>query len=85
VFDECHHLPTDFSRVIAEYAIAPYRLGLSATPERSDGKHTDLNMLIGAEVYRKTAEELAGAALANHEVVQIKVKLSQLNAIATTS
>ncbi|MBD1933361.1 MULTISPECIES: DEAD/DEAH box helicase family protein [Cyanophyceae] len=78
VFDECHHLPTDFSRVIAEYAIAPYRLGLSATPERSDGKHTDLNMLIGAEVYRKTAEELAGAALANHEVVQIKVKLSQL-------
>ncbi|NES72968.1 MAG: DEAD/DEAH box helicase family protein, partial [Okeania sp. SIO2D1] len=25
VFDECHHLPTDFYRVIAEYAIAPYR------------------------------------------------------------
>ena len=23
VFDECHHLPTDFNRVIAEYAIAP--------------------------------------------------------------
>jgi len=33
-FDECHHLPTDFNRVIAEYAIAPYRLGLTATPER---------------------------------------------------
>ncbi|MEW5861255.1 MAG: DEAD/DEAH box helicase family protein [Cyanobacteriota bacterium] len=78
VFDECHHLPTDFNRVIAEYAIAPYRLGLSATPERSDGKHADLNILIGSEVYRKTAEELSGSALAEHEIVQIKVKLSQL-------
>jgi superfamily II DNA or RNA helicase len=77
IFDECHHLPTDFSRVIAEYAIAPYRLGLSATPERTDGKHADLNILIGKEVYRKRAEDLAGKALAEHEVVQIKVKLAQ--------
>ncbi len=78
IFDECHHLPTDFNRVIAEYAIAPYRLGLSATPERTDGKHADLNVLIGREVYRKRAEDLAGKALAEHEIVQIKVKLSQL-------
>jgi superfamily II DNA or RNA helicase len=77
IFDECHHLPTDFNRVIAEYAIAPYRLGLSATPERTDGKHADLNILIGREVYRKRAEDLAGKALAEHEIVQIKVKLSQ--------
>ncbi len=77
IFDECHHLPTDFSRVIAEYAIAPYRLGLSATPERTDGKHADLDILIGREVYRKRAEDLAGQALANHEIVQMKVKLSQ--------
>ena len=77
IFDECHHLPTDFNRVIAEYAIAPYRLGLTATPERTDGKHAELSILIGSEVYRKTAEELAGKALAQHEVVQIKVKLSQ--------
>jgi superfamily II DNA or RNA helicase len=76
VFDECHHLPTDFNRVIAEYAIAPYRLGLSATPERSDGKHADLEILIGAEVYRKSAADLAGQALAEHQVVQIKVSLS---------
>ena len=77
VFDECHHLPTDFYRVIAEYAIAPYRLGLTATPERTDGRHTDLNILIGSEVYRKGAAELAGTALAAHEVVQIKVSLAQ--------
>ncbi|MBR8834927.1 MAG: DEAD/DEAH box helicase family protein [Stigonema ocellatum SAG 48.90 = DSM 106950] len=77
IFDECHHLPTDFNRVIAEYAIAPYRLGLSATPERTDGKHADLNILIGKEVYRKRAEDLAGKALAEHKIVQIKVKLAQ--------
>ena len=77
IFDECHHLPTDFFRVIAEYAIAPYRLGLTATPERSDGKHADLELLIGEEVYRKSAEELAGQALAEHKIVQIKVSLSE--------
>jgi superfamily II DNA or RNA helicase len=77
IFDECHHLPSDFNRVIAEYAIAPYRLGLTATPERTDGKHADLQSLIGAEIYRKTAEELSGSALAKHKATQIKVKLSQ--------
>jgi superfamily II DNA or RNA helicase len=76
VFDECHHLPSDFNRVIAEYAIAPYRLGLTATPERSDGKHADLQSLIGAEVYRKAAEDLSGTALAKHKATQIKVRLS---------
>lgn len=77
VFDECHHLPSDFSRVIAEYSLAPYRLGLTATPERSDGKHADLTRLIGPEVYRTTPETLAGTVLATHRIVQLKVKLSQ--------
>jgi superfamily II DNA or RNA helicase len=76
IFDECHHLPTDFFRVIAEYAIAPYRLGLTATPERSDGTHRYLDTLIGKIVYRKTPEELSGKALAQHKLVHIKVKLS---------
>lgn len=78
VFDECHHLPGEFYRTVAEYAIAPYRLGLSATPERSDGRHEDLQHLIGRVVYRRTAEELAGGALAEHQTVQIRVKLSEV-------
>jgi superfamily II DNA or RNA helicase len=77
IFDECHHLPSDFNRVIAEYAIAPYRLGLTATPDRTDGKHEDLYTLIGAEVYRKSAEELSGTALAKHKAVQMRVRLSE--------
>lgn len=77
ICDECHHLPSDFNRVIAEYSIAPYRLGLTATPDRTDGRHADLDTLLGPVVYRRTAEELAGRALAHHEVVQIKVTLSE--------
>ncbi len=76
VFDECHHLPSDFFRVIAEYAIAPYRLGLTATPERSDGKHADLDQLIGKVIYQRTPKSLASQALAEHQIVQIKVQLS---------
>ena len=77
IFDECHHLPTDFFKVIAEYAIAPYRLGLTATPERTDGSHRFLDSLIGKIVYRKSAKDLSGGALARHKIVSIKVKLSQ--------
>lgn len=76
IFDECHHLPSEFYRVVAEYSLAPYRLGLSATPERSDGKHETLGALVGPVVYRKAPEDLAGGALAEHRVVQLKVKLS---------
>ncbi|MBR8830580.1 MAG: UvrABC system protein B [Chroococcopsis gigantea SAG 12.99] len=77
IFDECHHLPSDFFRKIAEDSISPYRLGLTATPDRSDGSHQDLDALIGKIVFRRTPEELNGSALAQHKVVQIKVKLSQ--------
>jgi superfamily II DNA or RNA helicase len=76
IFDECHHLPADFKRSIAEYSIAPYRLGLSATPERSDGKDIDLDTLIGAIVYSKRPQDLAGTTLAKHDIVQIRVELS---------
>jgi superfamily II DNA or RNA helicase len=77
IFDECHHLPTEFYRVIAEYSISPYRLGLSATVERSDGKHQELNYLIGKIVYQETSQALSGKALAEYQIIPIKVKLSE--------
>ncbi|ERN41312.1 DNA or RNA helicase of superfamily II [Rubidibacter lacunae KORDI 51-2] len=76
VCDECHHLPTEFYRVVAEYAIAPYRLGLTATPERSDNAHRDLDTLLGPMLYRKSAAELSGTTLAAHDIVRISVELS---------
>lgn len=75
IFDECHHLPGSFFRTVAEYSIAPYRLGLTATPERADGSDADLTELIGAEVYRATPEDLRSVALADYRVEQIKVSL----------
>lgn len=76
VLDECHHLPGDLYRLIAEYSIAPYRLGLTATPERGDGRHKELETLIGPTVYRARPEDLAGGALADHEVKRVTVELS---------
>lgn len=76
IFDEVHHLPAGYTRVIAEYSIAPYRLGLTATPERADGRDRDLETLVGPIVYSRRPEELAGGALAPFEEVRIRVALS---------
>jgi superfamily II DNA or RNA helicase len=59
VVDEAHHLPATTYRRIARKVDAPYRLGLSATPERADGRHVDLADLLGPEVYRRLPADLA--------------------------
>ena len=76
IFDEAHHLPSEFYRVIAEFSLAPYRLGLTATPERSDGKDVDLLELIGPVVCRRQPEQLAGGVLADFQVRPVHVDLS---------
>ena len=77
VFDECHHLPAPTYRLIAESAFTPLRLGLSATPERSDMTHLDLDELIGPEVYRRSPEELTkGRYLAQYKEIYIDISLS---------
>ncbi len=76
IFDEAHHLPSEFYRIIGEFSLAPYRLGLTATPERSDGKDADLPELIGSIIYRQSPEQLAGGILANFQVHSIYVELS---------
>lgn len=76
VFDEVHHLPSDFYRVIAELSLAPYRLGLSATPERSDGRHRDLDVLVGPVAYRREPGALAGEVLAPFQLRTVPVTLA---------
>lgn len=76
VFDECHHLPGNFRRDAATMSIAPYRLGLTATPHRSDGRHSDLNFLIGPTVYDLKIDSVRGKTLANFEIVKIPVHLN---------
>lgn len=77
IFDECHHLPAPTYRLIAESAFTPLRLGLSATPERSDMAHADLDELIGPEVYRRSPAELTeGNYLAQYQEVRVDVALA---------
>jgi superfamily II DNA or RNA helicase len=76
VFDEAHHLPAPYSRVIAEMSLAPYRLGLTATPKRGDGREIDLDTLIGPVVYQKAPSELRGGTLADYQETRILIRLS---------
>jgi superfamily II DNA or RNA helicase len=76
IFDEVHHLPSEFYRVIAEFSLAPYRLGLTATLDRSDGRHADLAELLGPVVYARRPEELAGDVLAPFQIRPVYVELS---------
>ena len=76
VFDECHHLPSPTVSVAALGAIAPFRLGLTATPERADNAHERLDHLIGPIVYRREITELRGQFLADYRVESLFVNLS---------
>lgn len=78
VVDEVHHLPADKFRYIAENMFAKYRLGLSATVIREDGKHVELFPLMGGVVYSKSVTELAEKGyIAPFTIETIKVSLTQ--------
>ncbi|MEM1546012.1 MAG: DEAD/DEAH box helicase family protein [Candidatus Methanomethylicia archaeon] len=78
VFDEVHHLVSEGYRQIAELNAAPFRLGLTATPEREDGKHVDLPLLVGNVVYSKRVKELTGSFLSPFRIVRIPVELTSI-------
>jgi superfamily II DNA or RNA helicase len=58
VIDECQHLPADSLRAVVSRFPGAYRLGLSATPSRSDGLGPMIDALIGGEVVRIELDEL---------------------------
>ncbi len=74
VFDEVHHLIAPEWTEIARLAIAPFRLGLTATydPRQSEV----LNELVGPLAYWKPVRELSGKRLAPYEVIRLSVDLS---------
>ena len=76
VFDECHHLPGPTYGLAATCAIAPFRLGLTATPERADNAHERLDQLIGPIVYRREITQLRGRFLAEYRTERLFVNLT---------
>jgi superfamily II DNA or RNA helicase len=76
VFDEVHHLASPGYMQIAEMYIAPYRMGLTATYERSDQRHALLPLLVGDPVYSIDVEELTGKHLAPYTYEKVSVELT---------
>jgi superfamily II DNA or RNA helicase len=76
IFDECHHLPGASYANAALGSLAPFRLGLSATPERNDGQEGVLDALIGPVIYRREIKELAGDFLAEYRAERLYVELT---------
>jgi superfamily II DNA or RNA helicase len=76
IFDEVHHLPAEGYKHIAEMFAAPFRMGLTATYERDDGLHSELNRLVGGKVFEKKVKELAGEHLSPFRLQKIAVELT---------
>ncbi len=75
IVDECHHLPGNSYQQIANSCIAPYRLGLSATPEREDGADALLDEILGPICYRKEIGELERTVLAPYQTERLFLSL----------
>lgn len=76
VFDEVHHLPSPSFQLAAKCSLAPYRLGLTATPERTDGAESVIESFVGPLVYRRDIVEMTGEYLAEYETIRVEVELT---------
>ena len=77
IFDECHHLPGPSNRFAATLCLAPYRLGLTATPERNDNGEETLYDLIGDLCYREDIDELEGDILSPYITHKLELDLDE--------
>jgi len=82
IFDEVHHLPAPAYLSAAQASLAPFRLGLTATLERQDGREEAMAEVLGPVVYRKEITELSGEFLAPYETVRLEVQLAQAERVA---
>lgn len=76
IFDEVHHVPAATFKEIAFRAKAKYRLGLSATPERTDGNHHLIFLTAGEIVYKVDYEQLLSMgflAPVRHHVIYVEL------------
>ncbi|MCM8533598.1 MAG: DEAD/DEAH box helicase family protein, partial [Lentisphaeraceae bacterium] len=77
IYDECHHLPGERNRMSAIMSIAPYRMGLTATPERNDDGEQVLYKLLGPLCYRQDIDQMKGDVLAPYIVERIELELDE--------
>ena len=77
IFDEVHHLPGEMYMQAAHGTVAPFRLGLTATYERADGKERVLDEAVGPVVYQRSIKDLSGDILADYEVRTLDVEMTK--------
>ncbi len=75
IVDECHHLPSPTNRQVALMSIAPFRLGLTATPERQDDGEQVIYDLLGPLCFRRDVDEMEGRFLSPYQTEQIELNL----------
>ena len=76
IFDECHHLPGATYMEAANAGLAPFRLGLTATPERADGGDTAARNWSARSSTASTSPTVAGEFLAPYETRRVYVDLT---------
>ena len=74
--DEVHHLAAERYVEIARMFASPYRMGLTATYERTDMLHERLQQFMGGKVFELGYEELT-EYLADYQIIRIPVELEQ--------
>ena len=77
IFDECHHLPGDRMKQTALMSLAPFRMGLSATPERDTPDLSLYNELTGPLCFRMEIDELKGGILSPYRTELLELDLEE--------
>lgn len=77
VVDEVHHLGAMCPTEVLEMLVAPYRLGLTATPPSEPTTEEHLARFVGPVVYGLSIDDLAGDALAEYQLVTVPIHLAR--------
>jgi len=73
ILDECHHLPATVFKGIIDACRARYKIGLSATLWRKDGKHVFLQDYTGMKIYKPEDENRVRSKII---IVNTEIKFS---------
>ena len=75
VVDEAHHFGAGVRDEALEMAVAPFRLGLTATPP-DEAPLARLEILLGPIVFRRVVDDLTGRYLAEYERITLHLDLT---------
>ncbi len=73
-WDEVHHLEGEYRAEAARMSMAPYRLGLTATPP-APADRAKLIDLVGEIAYEQRIEDAVGISLAHYDTIQYPVSI----------